>query len=653
VFLFDSTAGANTLVGVLGSGKIAYTDLATTNNNFVRHCTFIGGGFGVRFLNQKSAATKGPNQITQSTFRGQLTAAIDIFYSQTDSLAYNDIIMRNGNVNSVGINVYGALTDFIILSNKIVNAQNIGLKVDSCRTISRGLIANNMIAGGFESDGLNGDYGLYIANTGAFPAEGITSSGSIDILSNSVLYDGLSDTAAAFRIYRANGMNILNNIFANIGDGYAVSFESANNGVTEFIESGNNLLYRNGQYIAKWRDTLCVDLSQLGQQDQGNSPFNVGKSPKGLGEFNPNFRSNTDLHVNNTKLDGAATPMDLITKDIDGETRNPSSPDVGCDEYFPSFDANMFAFITPQNNDKFKDSAAVAVFIRNAGADLNQLKIKYTMDGIIVDSLVRIFSPVFTIDSILRIDFPKKFSTRQGGPHVICAYTEIKKLLPNGQFVNNDFNTYNDTLCVDVISLDTSDIGVSKFFEPLNGIPVITKTPVRVQVSNYGNLTAFNYRVELKVNGKVKERKTITNPLFKDEIEDVTFNYQLDPDSAVNFEICVRTLLFDDVIEANDSNCIVVGTVNGIGNVGIAKLEVFPNPSTGRINYQFETSSEESLQISVFDLSGRLVQSDRFENLPAGQHLLPIYYNQLAEGTYLYQTLIGDKQVNGRFIIIK
>uniref|UniRef100_UPI000481D063 T9SS type A sorting domain-containing protein n=1 Tax=Kaistella palustris TaxID=493376 RepID=UPI000481D063 len=49
----------------------------------------------------------------------------------------------------------------------------------------------------------------------------------------------------------------------------------------------------------------------------------------------PTFVSETDLHLTtaNAGLDGKATPLAEVTVDIDGETRNATTPDIGADEF--------------------------------------------------------------------------------------------------------------------------------------------------------------------------------------------------------------------------------------------------------------------------------------------------------------------------------
>lgn len=654
IFRFDSVSTVNTLVGVLASGKIAYTDPAQASNNVIRNSKFYGGAFGVRLLGIKNNAFSGANKIVNNTFYGNNTAAIDVFYTQIDSVSNNKIDMRKTNPDGVGINIYGALTDFLITGNKITNAQNVGLIIDSCRTISKGLIANNMIAGGFVSDGKKGDAGFLLKSTGAFPAKGVNSSGFIEITNNSVLYDGASDSAAAFNIQISNSLNIYNNIFANYGAGYAIKYTTELNSVTEFNDANTNLLFTKGALLAKWNGENCATLTELGLKDNGNSPFNVGKSPKGLGAFDPLFKSNLDLHVNNTQLDGAGIPTDLVTNDIDGDPRNISTPDVGCDEFNQGFDLGVTEFITPLNQSSFKDTVRVIVRVKNYGADVSQIKIKYTFDGVLVDSLIRSFSPSVKIDSTVVMLFTKRFSTRQAGPHVIKAFTEIKRLNSDNIFVNNDFNNLNDTATIVVISKDTSDIGVSYFLAPLNGLSIKERTPVQIAVTNYGNLSASNFTIRLKVNNRVKEIMNVPGPLKGRETKEYQFNYQIDPDSAVFFDVCATTYLFDDVIEANDSNCIVTLTLGVIeSSADGALFSAYPNPTNAKFNFAVELDKQEDVKIQIFDLSGRLMRNDVMPQMPVGKNKIEMNYEDLAEGTYFFVLNAGDKKYNGRFVIIK
>jgi hypothetical protein len=645
-FYFDSVSIINTLVGVLGSGTIALTDPATANNNVVRNCNFHGGAFGVRFIGTKDNATRGPNQVVNCTFDKTNTAGIDIFFAQIDSISQNKINMRKGNPLSTGINVYGALTDFIITENTVTNAGNASFMMDSCRTILRGLIANNMFAGGNISDGKNGDQAMAIRNTGAFPSKGINSSGSIDIINNSLLYDGASDSSAALRIYKSNSMNIYNNIIANKGKGYAIDFKTEPGSLEEIYEALSNVLYTKDSSFVRWEGKVFKDINSLSLEP------GVAFTAIHTKQFDPLFRSNLDLHVNNIALNGEGVSNPIISVDVDGDIRNPLKPDIGADEFIPGFDVEMNAIIKPFQNSSFKDSVLVWVRVKNVGSvKLSTFKAKYKLDEKLIDSTV-VISPLMP-DSSLNIIFKKKFATRVGGKHILTAYTEIQKTDTLGNVINNDFNTLNDTIRYTLYSKDTSDIGVSQFITPLNNITLKQITPVKVRILNYGNLTAYGYKATLVVNGKVKEVKQIPTQLKMNQINDIDFTYQIDPDSAVVFEICSYTTLNDDVIPENDSTCITVSTIVGVDANNVSDyFSAYPNPSNAKINFVMYQDKPGAIDLTIFDIMGRKVYSKKQDGVSKGFVKINSDITDLAEGTYLYVLKSGQKYHNGRFVKI-
>jgi hypothetical protein len=642
-FYLDSTSKNNTLTGVLGSGTFSYFEPSISKNNIIRNCNFYGGAVGVRFVGPKDVAINGPNQVVNCKFNNNYTAGIDIFYSQIDSISKNRINMRKGNPLSTGINVYGALTDFIITENWVTNAGNASFMMDSCRTISRGLIANNMFAGGNLSDGKYGDQSMAIRNTGAFPLKNIPSSGSIDIINNSLLYDGDSDSSAAFRIYNSNSMNISNNIFSNKGKGYALDYTGSDD---DFIMVSSNVLNSKDSNLVSWNGIKYKDINTLSYV----KPIPAFGAINSF-QFDPLYRTNLDLHVNLDSLDGKGLISPVVTVDIDGEPRI-GLADIGADQFIPGFDVEMNAIIKPLQNASFKDSVLVWVRVKNVGSVyLNSFKVKYKLDEKLIDSFVVTIE--MKPDTSVNIIFKKKFSTRVGGKHILTAYTEIQKTDELGNIVNNDFNNLNDTIRYTLYSKDTSDIGVSQFITPLNNLPLKQITPAKVRVLNYGNLTAYGYKATLVVNGKIKEVKQIPTQLKMNQINDVDFNYQIDPDSAVIFEICSYTSLNDDVIPENDSTCIVVSTVTGLDANNIsAYFSAYPNPSNSKINFVMYQDKPNALDLTIYDIMGRKVYFKKYEGLSEGFVKVNTDLTDFAEGTYLYVLKSGQKYHNGRFVKI-
>jgi len=125
--------------------------------------------------------------------------------------------------------------------------------------------------------------------------------------------------AHCFSTYNGSSNNIVNNIFANSGGGYAYYVYTPG-----AVETSNyNDLYTTGSLLGYWgaeRATLN-DLQTAS-----------GKDANSL-SVNPGFLSNIDLHTFANALDSAGTPLTSVTDDIDSEIRDAMFPDIGADEF--------------------------------------------------------------------------------------------------------------------------------------------------------------------------------------------------------------------------------------------------------------------------------------------------------------------------------
>ena len=99
----------------------------------------------------------------------------------------------------------------------------------------------------------------------------------------------------------------------------------------------------------------------------------------------------------------------------------------------------------------------------------------------------------------------------------------------------------------------------------------------------------------------------------------------------------------------------IVTALKNFTNVGLMEtaneaieLSVFPNPSNSFVT--FNTNSENAYQIKSFDVTGRLITSEQFENNKA-----TLTVANLNSGVYLYTVLNKNNQVvkSGKFIVTK
>ncbi len=132
-------------------------------------------------------------------------------------------------------------------------------------------------------------------------------------------------------------LNLRNNIFYNEsvfnGTGLTVAFRNSNTELANFVSSSNNNLYYAGSLATPgllYYDGTNSEANITGMQTR----FAPAESASITAI--PAFISITDLHLdpnNNCGIDGAGAPIPGFTDDIDADTRNAVTPDIGADEF--------------------------------------------------------------------------------------------------------------------------------------------------------------------------------------------------------------------------------------------------------------------------------------------------------------------------------
>jgi len=84
---------------------------------------------------------------------------------------------------------------------------------------------------------------------------------------------------------------------------------------------------------------------------------------------------------------------------------------------------------------------------------------------------------------------------------------------------------------------------------------------------------------------------------------------------------------------------------------GIRLLPVSPNPSTGAAVITFELPETASVDISIFDMSGRLIREVHRDDYAGGAH--GIMLGELPPGSYLCRMTSGDFEDSQRFVVLK
>jgi hypothetical protein len=80
-------------------------------------------------------------------------------------------------------------------------------------------------------------------------------------------------------------------------------------------------------------------------------------------------------------------------------------------------------------------------------------------------------------------------------------------------------------------------------------------------------------------------------------------------------------------------------------------ISVYPNPSTGTVNFKFSITEPSPVTLDIYSITGVLVERIFNENVESGNDNLVTFNNKLPEGVYFYRLKIGNSTKSGKFII--
>ncbi|MBT6378169.1 MAG: T9SS type A sorting domain-containing protein [Flavobacterium sp.] len=100
----------------------------------------------------------------------------------------------------------------------------------------------------------------------------------------------------------------------------------------------------------------------------------------------------------------------------------------------------------------------------------------------------------------------------------------------------------------------------------------------------------------------------------------------------------------------NSTNFTISEATASIKDVSFEGFNLYPNPSNGNFNLQFETISTALVKLQLFDLTGRLVREVQFSNV-AARFSESISFKNTAKGLYLLKIKNGSKQTTRKLVI--
>jgi hypothetical protein len=92
--------------------------------------------------------------------------------------------------------------------------------------------------------------------------------------------------------------------------------------------------------------------------------------------------------------------------------------------------------------------------------------------------------------------------------------------------------------------------------------------------------------------------------------------------------------------------------IDGINDADYASLEIYPNPSTGKLNVSFELKRQNDVLIEVINTMGQIVFSETYKT--SGKNFKEIIdLNGLPAGLYFFKLTSEEKMIGKESIILK
>ncbi|MFT4759558.1 MAG: hypothetical protein ACI9XO_001257 [Paraglaciecola sp.] len=214
-----------------------------------------------------------------------------------------------------------------------------------------------------------------------------------------------------------------------------------------------------------------------------------------------------------------------------------------------------------------------------------------------------------------------------------------------------DTNSFNPDQFAQLIDLQLANNGevITAFFRPV--VPcappldlAITPTlsTIELEWSELGN--ALSYEVNWRETDSMEDWGVVS-------VIDPSYTI-LGLELCTDYDVRVRSICENALGEYLEEE-IKTGCINGTENLeaGIAEINIFPNPFREKVSIDFILGSANRVEMSVFNVSGKVVAAQNLGQLGVGQHVIAI--GNAAEwesGVYFVQILTEEGMVTRRVV---
>ncbi|MGJ8661703.1 MAG: PKD domain-containing protein, partial [Bacteroidota bacterium] len=614
--IYDCNIITQTNTSTSTNSVVIWSNSSNDEYNTFDGNSIIGGSYGAYWYGSGTTSLEKGTVFSNNEFVDNYYYGMRLYYQEAPMATHNRLYGASTYTTRYGL--YAGYCDkgTVITHNSIESDATsywyYGLYAYYCDATNseKGLIANNSITTG--NAGYTGtSYGLDVYYSGYF-----------NIYNNSVNVPGGNTTSRAFYLYNGGGNDVKNNTFTNFGDGYAAYVY----GTYSAIDMDNNNYYSNGSNIGYYGAANTATFADW----QTESGFDGN----GL-NVNPGYYSDYDLHVCADSLNNMGTALALVTDDIDGQPRNGGTPDIGSDEFsplgLPGFLGPDVLVCTGETVNLYAGSAADDI-LWSTGDTTVTLGVTtpgtYTVSvigacGINFDTVI-VSASALTYTGYLMAD---TMSFCSGGSALLTSSMNATSYSWTGGSINDSLvvttgGTYTLNIS-DACGTGSESVVISENTVPVAGYTVSSAflTSTFTNTSTGGGSTIYAW-----------------------DFGDGNTSNLMDPVhvySAIGTFTVTLTVTND--CGTNTYTSTVISTNVGLEEInGIGTIAVYPNPSNGIYNIDFNTNSDLNFEIQVTNVLGQSVYTKNIGSVN-GTHKEAINIKNEAPGVY-YVTIISNNE---------
>ncbi|MAC96715.1 MAG: hypothetical protein CMC96_14580 [Flavobacteriales bacterium] len=168
---------------------------------------------------------------------------------------------------------------------------------------------------------------------------------------------------------------------------------------------------------------------------------------------------------------------------------------------------------------------------------------------------------------------------------------------------------------------------------------------VQLSLVNAGNNLIDSIQLEANINGDFTVSEKVDGPIERSKTKGHEMNASIRSDEEVDF-VCLKIAMvngrLDDVLENNE--LCEAGFNNEL------MINVFPNPTSGQINFEYVIPSSAKVQIQIFDQLGKKMVDKDLGVQTKGYYLSTFSLSHLKTGSYHYRLVYGDQEKTGTII---